>query len=65
PRMPLALAPADYDAWLDPAHEDPHALRALLTTPAAGRLEARAVSTAVNNVRNNGPELLADAADTP
>lgn len=63
PRMPLALAPADFDAWLDPAHEDPSALRALLTTPAAGRLEARPVSTAVNSVRNNGPELLADAPD--
>ncbi|MFF5703526.1 SOS response-associated peptidase [Streptomyces sp. NPDC012794] len=61
PRMPLVLAPADYDAWLDPAHEDPDTLRALLATPAEGRLEVRAVSTAVNNVRNNGPELLEDA----
>ncbi|MEU9715830.1 SOS response-associated peptidase [Streptomyces sp. NPDC047976] len=61
PRMPLALAPADYDAWLDPGHQDPDALRALLATPAGGRLTARAVNTAVNNVRNNGPELLEDA----
>ncbi|MDA5285267.1 SOS response-associated peptidase [Streptomyces sp. NPDC054904] len=61
PRMPLALAPADYDTWLDPAHQDPHALRALLATPSGGRLDVRAVSTAVNNVRNNGPELLVDA----
>ncbi|GAA3283359.1 SOS response-associated peptidase [Streptomyces lavendulae] len=58
PRMPLALAPADYDAWLDPSHQDPHALRTLLATPAGGRLEVRAVGTAVNSVRNNGPELL-------
>ncbi|MEV6955571.1 SOS response-associated peptidase [Streptomyces sp. NPDC051183] len=58
PRMPLALTPDDYDAWLDPAHEDPHELRALLAAPGGGRLEVRAVSTAVNNVRNNGPELL-------
>ncbi|MEU8777666.1 SOS response-associated peptidase [Streptomyces sp. NPDC048606] len=63
PRMPLALAPADYDAWLDPAGTDAHDLRALLTTPAGGRLEVRAVTTAVNNVRNNGPELLEAAAD--
>ncbi|AXE27577.1 SOS response-associated peptidase [Streptomyces globosus] len=58
PRMPLALDPDDYDAWLDPAHQDADALRALLHTPAAGRLEVRAVSTAVNSVRNNGPHLL-------
>ncbi|MEU7553681.1 SOS response-associated peptidase [Streptomyces sp. NPDC044571] len=64
PRMPLALDPADYGAWLDPAHEDVHALRALLHTPAEGRLEVRAVSTAVNSVRNNGPHLLDAEAPT-
>ncbi|MET9956500.1 SOS response-associated peptidase [Streptomyces sp. NPDC006339] len=61
PRMPLALAPDHYDAWLDPHHHDPEALRALLTQPADGHLDARPVSMAVNNVRNNGPHLL-DAA---
>lgn len=65
PRMPLALAPAHYDAWLDPAQEDPASLRALLSTPADGLLEARAVTTAVNSVRNNGPHLLADAPVPP
>ncbi|WP_371680320.1 SOS response-associated peptidase [Streptomyces sp. NBC_01276] len=64
PRMPLALAPADYDAWLDPGHRDPHALRTLLATPAEGRLEVRAVGTAVNSVRNNGPGLLDDPVVT-
>ncbi|MCT7356686.1 SOS response-associated peptidase [Streptomyces sp. 15-116A] len=58
PRMPLALTPGDYDAWLDPRHQDPDALRNLLTSPAGGHLNARPVSTAVNDVRNNGPELL-------
>jgi len=65
PRMPLAIAPADWSAWLDPAHDDAGELRALLTAPAAGHLDARAVSTAVNDVRNNGPQLLAEAADDP
>ncbi|MGW0391274.1 SOS response-associated peptidase [Streptomyces sp. NPDC003042] len=65
PRMPLALGPADYDAWLDPAHEDPHALRALLAAPAGGHLEVRPVTTAVNSVRNNGPELLDAAPASP
>ncbi|WP_406307721.1 SOS response-associated peptidase [Streptomyces griseoaurantiacus] len=61
PRMPLALTPEHYDAWLDPAHQDPEALRALLSQPAGGHLDAREVSTAVNNVRNNGPHLLEPA----
>ncbi|MDJ0347554.1 SOS response-associated peptidase [Streptomyces sp. H10-C2] len=61
PRMPLTVAPADWDTWLDPAHEEPDELRALLTAPATGRLDARKVSLAVNNVRNNGPQLLDDA----
>ncbi|QTZ95763.1 SOS response-associated peptidase [Streptomyces auratus] len=63
PRMPLAVAPADWSAWLDPAHQDADELRALLATPAAGHLGARAVSTAVNDVRNNGPHLLAEPTD--
>ncbi|MER5567873.1 SOS response-associated peptidase [Streptomyces goshikiensis] len=62
PRMPLALHPDDFEAWLDPAHQDTHDLRALLHTPADGRLRATAVSTAVNTVRNNGPQLLDPAA---
>ncbi|WP_055489183.1 SOS response-associated peptidase [Streptomyces sp. TP-A0356] len=61
PRMPLALTPGHYDAWLDPRHQDPDELRALLTPPAHGHLAARPVSTAVNSVRNNGPHLLEEA----
>ncbi|GAA4934593.1 SOS response-associated peptidase [Streptomyces coeruleoprunus] len=62
PRMPLALTADHYDDWLDPHHEDPDDLRALLTQPADGHLDARPVSPAVNNVRNNGPELLDELA---
>lgn len=58
PRMPLALTEDHYEAWLDPAHQDPDELRALLGQPAGGHLDARPVSTAVNDVRNNGPQLL-------
>lgn len=61
PRMPLAIASDGWNAWLDPGHQDTDELRALLGAPAAGHLGTRAVSTAVNNVRNNGPHLL-DAA---
>ncbi|MFF8948598.1 SOS response-associated peptidase [Streptomyces sp. NPDC014940] len=58
PRMPLALTEDKYEAWLDPAHQDQEDLRALLGRPADGHLDALPVSTAVNNVRNNGPQLL-------
>ncbi|MCZ4610841.1 SOS response-associated peptidase [Streptomyces sp. Lzd4kr] len=58
PRMPLALTPEHYDAWLDPHHQSTDDLRALLTTPADGQLDARPVSPAVNSVSNNGPQLL-------
>lgn len=58
PRMPLALTEDRYDAWLDPAHQDPGELRALLRSPADGRLEVRPVSPAVNDARNDGPHLL-------
>ncbi|MEU3793840.1 SOS response-associated peptidase [Streptomyces fructofermentans] len=60
PRMPLALTPDHYEAWLDPHHQDPDDLRALLSQPAEGRLTTRPVSPMVNSVRNNGPRLLDD-----
>ncbi|MGH3509125.1 MAG: SOS response-associated peptidase [Nocardioidaceae bacterium] len=59
-RMPLLVEPPRYAAWLDPAFSsDPDELRGLLVPAAPGRLEAYPVSTEVNNVRNNGAELVA------
>jgi putative SOS response-associated peptidase YedK len=58
-RMPLFLEPDAYDAWLDPEPRAADELLGLLVPAAPGRLDAFAVSTAVNNVRNNGPELIA------
>jgi putative SOS response-associated peptidase YedK len=57
-RMPLLVEPERYAAWLDPGQDDTEVLRSLLVPAAPGRLEAYPVSTSVNNVRNNGPELL-------
>lgn len=56
-RAPLTIAPADYAAWLDPAITDSAHVTGLLMPAAPGPLEAYPVSTAVNNVRNNGPSL--------
>lgn len=58
PRMPLMLTPDRWNAWLDPSRTDVEDLRTLLEPPPAGLLRAHPVSTAVSNVRNNGPELL-------
>ncbi|RMI44015.1 SOS response-associated peptidase [Streptomyces triticirhizae] len=60
PRMPLALPPDRWDAWLDPARREPEAIRPLLAPPPAGTFRAYPVSTGVSNVRNNGPELVAE-----
>ncbi|MGZ5416005.1 MAG: SOS response-associated peptidase [Nocardioides sp.] len=57
-RMPLLVERERYAAWLDPTLSDPDDLLALLVPAAPGRLEAYPVSTQVNSVRNNGPELL-------
>ncbi|QMU75251.1 SOS response-associated peptidase [Streptacidiphilus sp. PB12-B1b] len=57
PRMPLALTPDSWDAWLDPALNDPERVRALLVPPPPGLMEVRPVSAAVGSVRNDGPEL--------
>ncbi len=52
-RMPVILSPDDYDRWLDPSVTDPDAVQDLL--------RAYPVARAVNNVRNDGPELTAAA----
>ena len=57
-RMPLLVEPERYAAWLEPGLSDVDDLKKLLVPAAPGRLEAYPVSTQVNNVRNNGPELL-------
>lgn len=57
-RMPMLVERERYAAWLDPGRNDAEGLRGLLVPAAPGRLEALPVSTAVNDVRNNGPHLL-------
>jgi len=58
-RMPLMVDERDWDHWLDPDSAlDPE----LLTVRAdLSHLQIREVSTLVNNVRNNGPELIEPA----
>ncbi|MGN6333531.1 MAG: SOS response-associated peptidase [Motilibacteraceae bacterium] len=57
-RMPLLVEPERYDQWLDPRTSDVDSLRGLLVPAMPGVLRAFPVSTAVNNVRNDGPQLV-------
>jgi len=57
-RMPLVVARGDWSTWLDPDLKDPDELASVLATAASTPLTAYPVSTAVNDVRHNGPELL-------
>jgi putative SOS response-associated peptidase YedK len=55
-RMPVILADADHDAWL---HGPPEDAQALLRPCADELIRTRIVSRALNNPRNDSPELLA------
>lgn len=59
-RMPMCIARDLWDVWLDPA-AGAEVLGTLTPLP-PGWLRADPVSVAVNNVRNNGPELLVPIA---
>ena len=50
-RMPVIIAPEDYDAWLDVGGQD-------LLRPSAGEMEAYPVSSRVNSPRNQGEALI-------
>ena len=62
-RMPLILSERDWDRWLDPDASAPADL--LAGEPDAGALAMREVSTLVNRVANNGPELIEPAGNQP
>jgi putative SOS response-associated peptidase YedK len=61
-RMPVILDPADWSLWLDPGLSDIGELHGLLRPAAGDPLEVVEVSPLVNNVRNDGPELIIPAA---
>lgn len=61
-RMPVILAPEQYDLWLDPGLRDAGPLQALIAPYPAEQMVAGPVSKAVNRAGNEGPELLAPAS---
>jgi putative SOS response-associated peptidase YedK len=63
-RMPLVLPPDVWDRWLDPALTDPGALAPLLVPTGPDlALVAYAVSSRVNDPRNDDPSCLEPAGE--
>lgn len=61
-RAPLIVPAQGYETWLAPQRVDAEELRGLLI-PATVGMRADPVGTAVNNVRNQGPDLIKPVAD--
>jgi len=57
-RMPVIVPEDAWDRWLDPAPDDLGELSGLLLPSDAIELDIQAVSRLVNDVRNDGPELI-------
>jgi len=57
-RMPVVLDPRDRATWLDPNLREVGELHGLLRPAPIDGLDVYAVRPLVNNVRNNGPELI-------
>ena len=64
-RMPVILDPAAYEAWLDPALDDPERLLALLRPPPDENIVWHPVSHRVNDVRVDEPACIAPAPEAP
>lgn len=63
-RMPVILAPADYDAWLNPQLQDPHQLSALLHPFPESAMQKVPVNPVVNSPRYDGPLCIEEQRQT-
>lgn len=63
-RMPVFIAPNDYERWLDCKPGTADVVGDLLRAPPLGEIEILAVSPKVNNPRSEGPELHEPARET-
>ena len=64
-RMPMVIAHDHWADWLNPDDSEPGQLQATMRPAMAGGLTSYPVSTAVNSVRNNGPELIVPLSADP
>lgn len=61
-RMPGILPKDAQDAWLDAGNDEPGALKELLIPYDPNEMQSHEVSSLVNDVRNEAPELIEDVA---
>lgn len=57
-RMPMSVMSKHWDQWLDPHVNDADTVRGLMAPPRPGTLDIHPVARTVNNVRNDGPNLI-------
>jgi putative SOS response-associated peptidase YedK len=56
-RMPVVIAPEDFERWLDCKTQEPREVLDLMRTPHEDLFEAIPVADLVNKVANTGPEI--------
>lgn len=64
-RMPVLIDPRDFDFWLDRHKQHPGDLQPCLSSTPSEGLRLYPVSTAVNNPRNDSPDLIFPLAEQP
>ena len=57
-RMPVILTEGAYDIWLSIENKDLSELKEVLVPYPASEMQAHPVARLVNNVKNDGPELI-------
>jgi len=57
-RVPVTIAPGDFNRWLDCSGDDADVVMSLLTAPAIGEFAWHEVSTRVNGVANDDAQLV-------
>ena len=64
-RMPIILPPSAWDLWLDRSEQSTDVIGQLLVPAPSELITFYPVSTAVNTVRNKGPQLIEEIDDAP
>ena len=62
-RVPVTIAPEEFERWLDGRANDADDVMALLTGPAEGEFAWHEISTRVNRVANDDAQLLLPISD--
>ena len=57
-RMPIILAPADYDRWLDPTQTNGQEVEQWITEVSIPSIEAMPITKAINNPKQDSPDCL-------